>query len=299
MAYLRLRHFGLKFLSVGLAALIWLLVSGEQIVERALRIPLEFTNLPSQLEIVGDPPTVVDVRIRGSSGALSRIATGELVALLDLRSARAGQRLFHLTNSDVRAPFGIDVVQITPSNVPVRLETAVTKIVPVVPGVDGVPREGYTVGTITADPPTVQVRGPATAVSKLTEAITEQVSVAGASKAVTESVNVGVADPSVHLASSARAKVTVDVVPAPTEWTVADIPVRSRETAGSIQIAPAKVTLYVRGARVPITSEDSFEASIDTEGLEAGLFNLPVRVTSPPHASVIRVDPPTVRVRIR
>ena len=40
--------------SVVLAALLWLVVSGEQTVERALRIPLEFTNLPPQLELVGD-----------------------------------------------------------------------------------------------------------------------------------------------------------------------------------------------------------------------------------------------------
>src|SRR5512145_2869278 len=101
MALPGFRHLGLKFLSIALAALVWLLVSGEQIVERALRIPLEFTNLPPELEMVGDPPNVVDVRIRGSSGTLSRIATGELVALLDLRMARAGQRLFHLTTGDV------------------------------------------------------------------------------------------------------------------------------------------------------------------------------------------------------
>ena len=71
------RHVGLKMVSIGLAALLWLVVSGEQIVERSLRIPLEFTNLPARLEIVGDPPDVVEVRVRGSSGGLSRIATGE------------------------------------------------------------------------------------------------------------------------------------------------------------------------------------------------------------------------------
>ena len=82
-----------------------------------MRIPLEFTNLPSQLEVVGEPPTVVDVRVRGSSGALNRIAAGELVAVLDLRSARAGQRLFHLDGDDVRTPFGVEVVQVNPSTV--------------------------------------------------------------------------------------------------------------------------------------------------------------------------------------
>ena len=53
MAILSIRHVGLKVVSVVLAALLWLLVSGEQTVERALRIPLEFTNLPPQLELVG------------------------------------------------------------------------------------------------------------------------------------------------------------------------------------------------------------------------------------------------------
>ena len=48
---------GLKVVSIALAALLWLAVAGEQTVERALRMPLEFTNLPSQLEIVGEPPT--------------------------------------------------------------------------------------------------------------------------------------------------------------------------------------------------------------------------------------------------
>ena len=75
MSSFGLRHLGLKFLSIALAALLWLLVSGERIVERAMRIPLEFTNLPAQLEVVGDAPNVVDVRLRGSSGALSRVTT--------------------------------------------------------------------------------------------------------------------------------------------------------------------------------------------------------------------------------
>ena len=77
MAVVGLRHTGLKLMSIALAALLWLAVSGEQIVERPFRIPLEFTNMPPQLEPVGEPPNVVDVRVRGSSGRLSRIAAGE------------------------------------------------------------------------------------------------------------------------------------------------------------------------------------------------------------------------------
>lgn len=293
------RHVGLKLLSVALGALIWLLVSGEQTVERTMRIPLEFTNLPAALELVGAPPTLVDVRVRGSSGALGRVASEELVAVLDLRAARAGQRLFHLTADDVRAPFGIEVVQISPSNVPVSFETSATNVVPVVPEVDGNPLDGYLVGTVTADPPTVTVVGPASAVARLAQAMTEPVSVAGASGEVVEMVNIGVADPSVRLLSPGSARVSVTVVPQPVEWAVAAIPVRAASD-GAVQITPPDVTVYVRGPREARgAGAADFDVSVDIQGLRPGQFELPVRVTPPAHIGIVRVEPSTVRVRVR
>jgi YbbR domain-containing protein len=204
-------HIGLKIISVALASLIWLLVSGEQVVERALRIPLEFTNLPPQIEIVGETPNVVDVRVRGSSGALARMSPGELVAVLDLRSARPGRRLFHLAGSDVRAPFGVQVVQVAPSSMAMGFEASASKVVRVVPEIDGSPAPGFSIGTVTAEPETVEVIGPASAVKGLDEAITEPVSVEGTRKTVVDEVTVGVADPAVRLRQPVNARVTVVV----------------------------------------------------------------------------------------
>jgi YbbR domain-containing protein len=299
MALPGFRHLGLKVLSIVLAALIWLVVSGEQIVERALRVPLEFTNLPADLELVGDPPDMVDVRVRGSSGALSRVAAGELVAVLDLRGARAGRRLFHLTGEDVRSPFGLEVVQLSPSNVSVTLEKSARKVVPVIPEVDGNPRDGYVVGTVSSEPATVEVAGPATAVSRLTEAITEPVSVQGAATTVSEMANIGVSDPSVRLLSPASAQVTVNIAPAPVEWAVTGIPVRPR-SGKAVEIMPAQVTVFVRGPREARNwGASEFDASVDVEGLRPGTFELPVQVTPPPRVGLINVQPSLVRVRIR
>ena len=213
MAFHPFRRLGLKVVSVVLAVLIWLIVSGEQIVERAFRIPLEFTNLPAALELAGNAPNVVDVRVRGSSGALSRLAAGELVAVLDLRQARSGQRLFHMTGTDVRAPFGIEVVQVTPSSLAITFETSATKAVSISPILEGQPADGFEVRRIIADPAVVIVAGPATAVRETDEAITEPVSVANASDTVTEIVNVGVADPAVRLRSAQSVRVTVQIAP--------------------------------------------------------------------------------------
>ena len=202
---------GLKLVSVALAALLWLLVSGEQIVERALRIPLEFTNLPPQIELVGETPDVVDVRVRGSSGALARVSSGDLMAVLDLRTARPGRRLFHLSGDDVRAPFGIDVVQVTPSSVAMGFEASASRIIRVVPEIEGDPAPGFMIVTVIAEPETVEVLGPASAIKGLGEAITEPVSVEGARGTVAEMVTVGVTEPAVRLRAPVTARVTVTI----------------------------------------------------------------------------------------
>ena len=56
MRYHPFRHLGLKVLAVALATLLWLTVAGEHVVERSLRVPLEFRNIPEALEIVGNAP---------------------------------------------------------------------------------------------------------------------------------------------------------------------------------------------------------------------------------------------------
>ena len=299
MAIRALRHVGLKVVSIGLAALLWLIVSGEQIVERSLRVPLEFTNLPARLEVVGDAPDIVEVRVRGSSGALSRISTGEVVAVMDLRTARPGQRLFHLASRDVRVPFGIDVVQVAPSSISIRFEPSVTKRVPIAPVVEGEPAPGFVVGTIAAEPSTVEVVGPAGALKALTEAITEPVVVTGASGPITETVTVGSPDPSIRLQSLQTTRVTVNVAAAPVRWTVSGVGVQVRNASRQVQVQPQSVTVHVHGPREAQADATELDASVDVSGLGPGQYDLPVKVVPPARVGVVSIEPEQVRVRIR
>ena len=294
------RHTGLKVLSLALAALMWLLVSGERIVERAMRIPLEFINLSAELEVVGEAPNVVDVRVRGSSGALSRITPGDLVAMLDLRSARQGQRLLTVTAADVRAPFGIEVVQVTPSGLAMKFERSSSKVVKIFPAVDGQPADGFVVASTTTEPAMVEIVGPQSAVESLVEAITEPVSIVGASTSVSEMVNVGVADPSVRLRQPMTALVTVDVAPAPVEWAVADVPVQIRNAGPGTEAVPPRVMVHVRGPRATMGfGADTFTATIDAAGLRTGQYELTVQVVPPAGIGIVRVDPAQLLVRVR
>ena len=101
------RHLGLKTLSVGIAILLWLFVSGDETVERGLRVPLEFQQFPAGIEMMGEAPALVDVRVRGATTTLSQLGAGDIVAQLDLKAARAGRRLYQITPEQVRVPFGV------------------------------------------------------------------------------------------------------------------------------------------------------------------------------------------------
>ena len=213
MAYHPFRNLGLKFLSTCIAAMLWLVVAGERVVERVLRAPVEFQNLPSGLELVGNLPDTVEVRLRGSSGALSRMAAGDLSAVLDLRTARPGRRLFHVTPTQVTVPYGIEVVQVGPSTITMEFETSGLRMVPVEPDIEGRPAAGFEVTQVTSDPRTVEVAGPESALRRLDAAMTEPVSVADETRSVREVVTIGVQDARLWLTTPQTAVVTVTISP--------------------------------------------------------------------------------------
>jgi YbbR domain-containing protein len=295
-------HFGLKLLSVGLAVLLWMAVSGEQTVERGLRVSLELQQFPPGLEIQGEPPSTVDVRVRGASGTLGRVSPGDIVAVLDLRAARVGRRLFHLTPEQVRAPFGVEVVQVTPPTVALLFENSATRRVPVVPAVDGKPAPGYVAGKASADPPTVEVVGPESAIERVTEALTEPVSVAGARERVRETVTVGLLDPALRLKTTRAAMVTVQVLPAPLERTVRDRPVHLRNLGSHLtaQAVPSVVAVGLRGSREALNrvEPDDIIAYVDLAGLGSGEYQLTARADVELEVGVTHVEPATVQVQI-
>ena len=303
MAYHPFRHLGLKMVAIALATLLWLSVAGEHVVERIMRVPLEFRNIPAELEVVGDPPATVDVRLRGSSGLLSRLEGSEVVAVIDLGAARPGSRLFHIRPDEVRAPYGVEVAQVVPGTLAIALEKSASRIVPIVPPVEGEPAPGYVVGRITSDPPTVEIHGPESRVRRLAEAITEPVTVAGARERVRDVVTVGVADAALRLAQPQSATVVVEIAPAPVEREIDAVPVRWRNlgTGFRAQVSPSTARVTVRGRKEALTGvgADTIDAFVDLAGLGPGRYNLRVQTDPSQNFGVSAVSPQVVDVTIK
>jgi YbbR domain-containing protein len=302
MAISPLRNIWLKFLSISIAALLWLVVAGDRVVERALRVPVEFQNLPQGLEIVGEPPDTVEVRLRGSSGTLGRLAAGDIAAIIDLRTARPGRRLFHLTPGSVNVPYGVEVVTVAPATLPIGFENSAVRVVKVRPSVEGRPAPGYEVASVTSVPETVEIVGPESSLRGLDEAMTEPISVSDATRPVREVVNVGVADPEVRLRTPQTAEVTVQIVVGASTRSFTSVPVQIRNLDNALRARPlpATVNVTIRGTRqgVQDVTSDGVEASVDAAGLSVGGHEVKVQLRVAQGLTVERVSPEVVQVRI-
>jgi YbbR domain-containing protein len=303
MAYHPFRHLGLKFLAIAVALGLWFTVAGEETVERNLAVPLELQNRSDQLELVGTMPTTIHVRVRGRAGIVSQLDPGAVRAMLDLTSAKAGRRYFALSRRQVRVPFGVDVVEVSPTSVTLRFEKSMKRRVTVVPVTEGDPAAGYVAGKAMVEPGTIDVAGPESAIRPLKEVATEPVSVAGARETVRESVAIGMPDAALRTDSGGSVLVTVPIAPLPVERLLTQVPVHLRNPGKGVtaQAVPAAIAVTVRGPSqlVAALRPDSISAFVDLATLGPGRYNLSVGFEPGQGFAVVGAAPSTVSVRVR
>lgn len=261
-----LENLPLKVVSVALALMLWFVI-GEKTSERGLSVPVELQNVPRDLELVGEPTNVVDVRVRASPSVIQRLTTGDVSARIDLSGVREGEHIVHLTSDDIRVPFGVRVVKITPSIITMGFERTMQKTVPIRPRLLGRPASGYEVGEVVAEPGEVRVAGPKSRVQEMESAYTEPVSVEGSGSTVVETVNLGLDDPVLRIQGSPRVRVTARIREVQDTRALEGVEVEVRGGAFPVQpsrvrvvltgptsalarVKPAQVHAYVEAARV-------------------------------------------------
>jgi hypothetical protein len=116
-----LSNAGLKLLALAISFLLWATYTSEPYAEVGFLVPLEFTTMPPQLEISGDVPTVVHIRVRGRSALLRRMIAADLNLRLDMKSGKEGTTILGVTPEMVGAPYGATVVQVAPTEIHVTL----------------------------------------------------------------------------------------------------------------------------------------------------------------------------------
>src|SRR5215213_5566628 len=255
-----LEDWSLKLLSLAIAIVLWLLVTGQnEPVTAHLNVQLNFIRPPA-LEISNDPPRTVDVILTGSRNKLDDLTSLDLVATVDIADQRAGERVLRLADrAQISLPQGIKVDGYQPSAIPISLEEIIERQVPVEPKLEGKPTDGFEVYGVSPNKGSVIVRGPASRVNALQKVFTEGIWIAGHKESFTASnVTIDVADPKVDLREPV-VNVNVEIGERRIEKTFASVSV-SAVDGGKVQ--PAITMETVLGVASLVNSLKSEEVKI-------------------------------------
>ncbi|HEX4486834.1 MAG TPA: CdaR family protein [Terriglobales bacterium] len=205
-----LHNFGLKLISLALAVALWLAVSGQAPTEVAVDVPIEFQNIPANLEIGSENIPRAQVRLRGPERAINGLRTSDVRAAIDLTGAVPGQRTFTLTQN-VSYPHELDVTQVTPTHLQLTFDTRLARQVAVHPRVVGTFADEYTIGNVQANPSVVTINGPRKRVEAVDAAITDPVDASGAVDQTTFVTHAYVSDPMVQVVNPGPIRVTINM----------------------------------------------------------------------------------------
>lgn len=196
------KNLGWKLLSIAGAFVLWLAVAREPELATSVSVPVEFKNIPDDLDISSDVPDRIHIEIRGPAGRLSRDYLADLAALLDMGDARPGERTFTVHAWNINLPAGVEFYRAVPSQLTLRFDRLITRNIEVEPRYANSPPEGYTIAAARIDPPTVRIRGPEDHVRRIDRVRTDPLDLSSAVGRMDFQAQVNLGDPQVRLESS-------------------------------------------------------------------------------------------------
>ncbi len=211
------RNLGLKALALGIALLVWFVLSAqrrERISERSYRIALSVVNIPPRTIIASPLPSGVDIRVRGAFTALRQVDPEKLEAVVDLQGAVQGEKIYRLAPEDINVAPEIEVIAISPGELRIVLDAVAEKILPIVANITGTPAPGFVVSDFAVEPKTARIEGPSTLLARMTSVTTDPISVAGRSASFSVPATVVADSPGVRVREGQIVTVVVHIQPA-------------------------------------------------------------------------------------
>ncbi len=173
------QNWTLKLMSLVFALMLWFFIMGERRLEVNYRVPLELQNLPRELMVANEIPSMVDVRISGPRTLLMKVSPNDISITVDLTGLSPGLTSFRRLEERLNLPSGLRVTRLSPSFVDVRLERVQQKIVPISILLTGEPMKGFGVGTVRAKPDQVAIEGAESELKNVTNVTTDEVDLSG------------------------------------------------------------------------------------------------------------------------
>jgi len=203
-------NFWWRLLALAVALAIWAVVASEPELSTFVTVPVEYRNLPDDLEMSSLPVETVTLELRGPAGELNNVGNSRSPSVvLDMSSITPGVHRVSIDSGDVRLGHGVRLVRAIPSEARFEFDHRLTRSVPVRARFTGEGQHGYRIANSQVQPVQVVIVGPAQHVERVVQALTDPVDVSSAAGTSEYHVHAFVEDPYVRIQSSPDVTVIV------------------------------------------------------------------------------------------
>ncbi|MGE5302994.1 MAG: YbbR-like domain-containing protein [Alphaproteobacteria bacterium] len=290
-------NLGLKVLALIIALGLWL--AGHRDTERAIEVPVEFRNIPSDLMVSDNRVDYVVLRLMGPRTLISTLDSEDLKLSMDLKGAKSGSASYPLGAHSFSVPRGVTIARITPPVIHLRLEPVLKRAVPVAVRLSSGPPAGYKVYQTTVQPPAVSVQGPADDVKRLTAVETVPIDIEETNGVVMRKVRLS-ADGKALSFSPDQVEVAISVDEEETTRDFERVEIQAKGFGGVYTVNPRSVFLRLSGPRQALNTFvlGPDQVYLNLTGLKVGEHAVPLVFNLPPKFSVVEQKPKRVKVRI-
>ena len=215
MKNLLFRNFWLKLFCIAVAFVVWYLFAGARELTTSLSVPVQYRNIPKNIEISSNIVEQVHLILRGPAPMLSRLSPPSSPVILDLAEVRGpGQTTFTIDRRNVSLPTGVILERAIPAQIPVRTELMLERSVPVRPHMEHIPPESH-IASLQVTPEYLTVAGPRTRVLTIDHVETDPVDVNQRDLQGRLDTTALSGDPQIRFTSSPRVRLRIALEPGP------------------------------------------------------------------------------------
>jgi hypothetical protein len=290
-------NLGLKALALIIAVGLWL--AGHRDIERAVEVPIEFRNIPSDLMVTDNRVDYVVLRLMGPRTLVSTLDSEDVKLPLDLNGARSGSASYPLAPSSFNLPRGVTVARITPPVIHLRLEPVLKRTLPVTVRTSGKPPPGYKISHATALPEKVSVQGPAEDLRRLSVVETIPIDIEQSRGTIKRRTRLS-ADGKPFSFDPDQVEVSITLEEEHVTRDFEHVNVQAKGFSGEYSVSPRFVSLRVAGPTQLVSNLelDSERVFLNLKGLSAGEHSLSLHFSLPPDVKVVEQKPSRFKVRI-
>lgn len=156
-------------LAVALAFFTWFLVTGREVIETWVEMPLVVTNPPEGVIIEDGLVEKIQVRLRGPKGLVDNLASQNLSYSLDLSDIEIGQQVLEIMAERLPLTSTYEIIEIKPNRLKLHVDRRIAKKIAVEASWSGKLSSDYKLLDVVASPNIVEISGPETKLRKISK----------------------------------------------------------------------------------------------------------------------------------